>query len=58
MKTLYLILLGIAGLILLFDAFYGETHSPTRGGRLTVRLLPLALFFVVLVWFIQIAHTL
>jgi len=57
MKVLYLILLGLAAGLLLLDAFSGTTDSAHRGARFAVRLLPLALFFWVLVPFIQIAKS-
>lgn len=54
MNVVYLILLIVAGVLLLLDAFSGS-HA---GSRFTVRLLPLALFCWVLVYIIQTAKTL
>lgn len=58
MDKVYLVLLTVAGILLLVDAFSGTSDVPTRGRRFTVRLLPLALFFWVLVPWLQIAKAL
>lgn len=55
MNVLYMILFGVAGLLLLLDAFSDSTSGHGRR-NLVVKLLPLALFFWVLVPFIQFAR--
>lgn len=58
MTVLYLILLGVAGFLLLVDAFSATADSRGTAKRFAVRLLPLALFFWVLVEFIRTAKAL
>lgn len=53
MEKVYLVLLTIAGAILLYDAFHPAVRDRTRGTA--VRLLPLALFFWLLVVWLQVA---
>ncbi len=57
MDKLYFILLLIAALLLLADAFFGTARDNVRT-RVNVRLLPLALFFWVLVPLIQVGKSL
>jgi hypothetical protein len=54
MDKVYLVFLTVAGLLLLWDAFAPAYRD--RAHRTTVRLLPLALFFWVLVPWFQIAE--
>lgn len=54
MNKLYLIFLIVAAVLLLLDTFSGTE----RGNRFTVKLLPLALFFWVLVPLVQTAKAL
>jgi hypothetical protein len=58
MTLLYLILLGVAGFLLLVDAFSEYTRGNRLTGKAVVRLLPLALFFWLLVEFIRTAKQL
>lgn len=53
MEKLYFVLLVVAAVLLLVDAFTGSSRD-----RVSTRLLPLALFFWVLVPLIQIGKTL
>jgi hypothetical protein len=54
MDKLYLALLTIAAVVLLYDAFNGAVRSKTR--TVAIQLLPLALFFWILVPWFQVAN--
>ncbi len=58
MTLLYLILLGVAGFLLLLDTFSDTSGVANRRERFTIKLLPFALFFWVLVEFIRTARQL
>ena len=58
MTVVYLVLLTVAGILLLLDAFSATADSRGTTRRFAVRLLPLALFFWVLVPWIQFAKAL
>lgn len=58
MTVVYLVLLTVAAVLLLLDAFSATGDSRVSTRRFGVRLLPFALFFWVLVPWLQFAKAL